>query len=57
MGVIEQVWRFDEDLRALRNERHHVSSAQIPDRSAGCSSTGWPTRISIPRLPRPDSAP
>ena len=31
MGVIEQVSRFDEDLRALRNERHHVSSAQIAD--------------------------
>jgi AcrR family transcriptional regulator len=31
MGVIEQVSRFDESLRAFRNERHHVSSAQIAD--------------------------
>jgi hypothetical protein len=31
MGVIEQVSRFDDDLRASRNERHHVSSAQIAD--------------------------
>jgi AcrR family transcriptional regulator len=31
MGVIEQVSRFDEDLRAFRNERHHVSSAEIAD--------------------------
>ena len=31
MGVIEQVSRFDENLRAFRNERHHVSSAQIAD--------------------------
>ena len=31
MGVIEQVSRFDDDLRAFRNERHHVSSAQIAD--------------------------
>jgi len=31
MGVIEQVSRFDENLRAFRNERHHVSSAEIAD--------------------------
>ena len=31
MGVIEQVSRFDDTLRAFRNERHHVSSAQIAD--------------------------
>ena len=31
MGVIEQVSRFDDNLRAFRNERHHVSSAQIAD--------------------------
>jgi AcrR family transcriptional regulator len=31
MGVIEQVSRFDDDLRASRNERHRVSSAQIAD--------------------------
>jgi AcrR family transcriptional regulator len=31
MGVIEQVSRFDDDLRASRHERHHVSSAQIAD--------------------------
>jgi AcrR family transcriptional regulator len=31
MGVIEQVSRFDDDLRAFRNERHHASSAQIAD--------------------------
>jgi AcrR family transcriptional regulator len=31
MGVIEQVSRFDEELRASRHERHHVSSAQIAD--------------------------
>ena len=31
MGVIEQVSRFDENLRAFRNERHHVSSSQIAD--------------------------
>jgi AcrR family transcriptional regulator len=29
MGVIEQVSRFDEDLRAFRNERHHASSSEI----------------------------
>jgi len=31
MGVIEQVSRFDDELRASRNERHRVSSAQIAD--------------------------
>jgi AcrR family transcriptional regulator len=31
MGVIEQVSRFDDELRASRHERHHVSSAQIAD--------------------------
>jgi AcrR family transcriptional regulator len=31
MGVIEQVSRFDETLRASRNERHHISSAEIAD--------------------------
>ncbi len=31
MGVIEQVSRFDDTLRAFRNERHHASSAQIAD--------------------------
>ena len=31
MGVIEQVSRFDDDLRASRNERHHISSAEIAD--------------------------
>ncbi len=31
MGVIEQVSRFDDTLRAFRNERHHLSSAQIAD--------------------------
>jgi AcrR family transcriptional regulator len=31
MGVIEQVSRFDDDLRASRNERHRISSAQIAD--------------------------
>ena len=31
MGVIEQVSRFDDELRAFRNERHRVSSAQIAD--------------------------
>ena len=31
MGVIEQVSRFDENLRAFRNERHHVSSAELAD--------------------------
>ena len=31
MGVIEQVSRFDDELRTFRNERHRVSSAQIAD--------------------------
>jgi AcrR family transcriptional regulator len=31
MGVIEQVSRFDDELRASRHERHHISSAQIAD--------------------------
>ena len=31
MGVIEQVSRFDDALRAFRNERHHTSTAQIAD--------------------------
>ncbi len=31
MGVIEQVSRFDDDLRNSRNDRHRVSSAQIAD--------------------------
>lgn len=31
MGVIEQVSRFDDELRNSRNERHRVSSAQIAD--------------------------
>jgi AcrR family transcriptional regulator len=31
MGVIEQVSRFDDTLRASRNERHHTSSSQIAD--------------------------
>jgi AcrR family transcriptional regulator len=31
MGVIEQVSRFDDELRTSRNERHHVSSTQIAD--------------------------
>lgn len=31
MGVIEQVSRFDDELRAFRFERHRVSSAQIAD--------------------------
>ena len=31
MGVIEQVSRFDDELRASRNERHRVSSAEIAD--------------------------
>ena len=31
MGVIEQVSRFDDELRTSRNERHRVSSAQIAD--------------------------
>ena len=31
MGVIEQVSRFDDELRNSRNERHRVSLAQIAD--------------------------
>jgi AcrR family transcriptional regulator len=31
MGVIEQVSRFDDELRASRHDRHRVSSAQIAD--------------------------
>jgi hypothetical protein len=31
MGVIEQVSRFDDELREFRNVRHRASSAQIAD--------------------------
>jgi AcrR family transcriptional regulator len=31
MGVIEQVWRFDEQFNAMRAERHRLYNAQIAD--------------------------
>ena len=31
MGVIEQVWRFDEQFNAIRAERHRLYTAQIAD--------------------------
>ncbi len=31
MGVIEQVWRFDEQFNAIRAERHRRYTAQIAD--------------------------
>ena len=52
MGVIEQVSRFDDDLRAFRNERHHVSSAQIADSIRRLQQHGLRTRTSTPPLPR-----
>jgi hypothetical protein len=57
MGVIEQVSRFDDDLRAFRNERHHVSSAQIADSIRRLQQHGLADRASTPPLPPPDSEP
>ena len=58
MGVIEQVSRFDDELRASRNERHRVSyRARSPTPSGACSGTAWPTPNSTRSSPRPASEP
>ena len=54
MGVIEEVSRYDEQVNAMRMERHRRYAEQVADSSDSSNAASWriPSSIRSSRLPR-----